>query len=54
MWMTSRDLDFAPIRSEFELPPYGDDAFSEDVRAEANTARDLFAGERVTSPNSPS
>lgn len=47
MWMTSRDLDFAPIRTEFELPPSGDDAFPSDVRAEAVAARDLFAGERA-------
>ena len=47
MWMTSRDLDFAPIRSEFELPPSGDDAFPADVRAEAGAARDLFAGGRA-------
>lgn len=46
MWMTSRDLDFAEIRTEFELPCVGDDGFAGDVRAEAEAASDRLADER--------
>ena len=46
MWMTSRDLDFAAIRTEFDLPPAGEDGFAADVRTEAAAATDRNGDQR--------